>query len=283
MMLDYVVPSQREWLFRRILAGYWVAAEQHQNSIAGYLDGFKRTGSGRALLTELGRTGRGITVMPHWLYFMALPGEGFGNATPKGLRAGQDLSHVTDGFHANYGDIFGKGAPIPDSYGGGGEIGTGKGASVVLYYSAGTWTDVLYTDYSTGEAGFQPDEVLFHELAHVSRMLRGRMTAVPIQGRPNFHNIEEYFATLIANIYISEKGQDHRLRGAYAPDDSHPDKGWSVMKNPGRFYLNDDGLSMSPHQLMETFERTQKEFYHDLAVLPTPPKFNPPRVHFNTT
>jgi hypothetical protein len=52
------------------------------------------------------------------------------------------------------------------------------------------------------------------------------------------------------------------------------------MKNPDGFYDNADKLSIPPRELMDTFLSTQKEFYGDLAALPTPPKFNPPREHF---
>ena len=277
MSLDRMAPPERERAFRRLVLGYKIAAEGHQKSVADCLDCFTRKGSGRALLMELGRTRHTITVMPHWLYFMTLPGEGFRNANTRGLRAGQILSHVTDGIPRSERDSYAKGAPIPNLYGGR-ETGTGAGASVVIYYSVGTWTDALYTDVSVGGAGFQPDEVLFHELVHATRIIRGKKTSVTVEGRPNFGNIEEYFATVIANIYLSEKGKD--LRGAYAPDSADPPKDWSVMKDQDGFYRNNDGLSMPPDRLMDTFQRTQMLFYHDLARLPTPPRFNPVRTHF---
>jgi hypothetical protein len=280
MSLDRMAPPERERTFRRLVFGYKIAVEGHQKSVADCLNCFTDKGSGRALLMELGRTRHTITVMPHWLYFMTLPGEGFRNATPKGLRAGQILSHVSDGVPVNQRDSYAKGVPI-QSYGGG-ETGTGAGASVVLYYSVRTWTDTFFPDYTVGAAGFQPDEVLFHELVHVTRIIRGKETFVTVEGRPNFGNIEEYFSTVIANIYLSEKGKgkETRLRGAYTPDSENPPKDWSVMKDPDGFYRNNDGLSMTPDQLMDTFQRTQGQFYDDLAHLPTPPWFNPVRIHF---
>jgi hypothetical protein len=53
------------------------------------------------------------------------------------------------------------------------------------------------------------------------------------------------------------------------------------MKDPDKFYDNVDELSISPHDLMEMFSATQKEFYQALAHLPTPPKFNPAKRHFD--
>jgi Effector protein len=279
MWFDSMQPTQRELLFHRLVVAYKFAVERHQKTIADCLDCFTRTGSGRALLAELGRTTHTITVMPHWLYFMTLPGNGYRNATTKALRDGQILSHVTDGLPDSSRDGFAKGASIPSLAGS--ETGTGAGAGVIIYYSAGTWTDTVYADYSVGAAGFQPDEVLFHELVHATRLIRGKMNSTTVQGRPNFGDIEEYFATVIANIYMSEKGKDVRLRGAYAPGSASPPNDWSVMKDPDGFYDNNDGLSMPPSQLMDTFQRTQMQFYHDLAVLTTPPWFNPVRTHFN--
>jgi len=277
MWLNSMEPPERERLFRRLVFGYKIAAERHQKSVADCLDCFTRNGSGRALLLELGRTRHTITVMPHWLYFITLPDNDFRNATSKGLRAGQILSHLTDGIPVNQRDSYAKGAPI-QRYGRG-ETGTGAGTSVVLYYSVGTWTDALSPTSQSARPGFQPDEVLFHELVHVTRMIRGQETFVTVEGRPNFGNIEEYFATVITNIYLSEKGKEARLRGFYTPDSADPPKDWSVMKDPAGFYRNNDGLSMPPDRLMDMFQRTQMLFYHDLAILPTP-WFNPVRTHF---
>jgi hypothetical protein len=120
-------------------------------------------------------------------------------------------------------------------------------------------------------------------------MIRGKETHVGVEGRPNFGNIEEYFATVIANIYLSEKGQDDRLRGVYSGGGKNPPKNWSVMKDPDKFYdnvdqltiSNVDQLTISPHALMDKFSATQKEFYQALAHLPVPPKFNPAKRHFD--
>ena len=117
MKLDRMAPPERERAFRRLVLGYKIAAEGHQKSVADCLDCFTRKGSGRALLMELGRTPHTITVMPHWLYFITLAGDGFRNANTRGLRAGQILSHVIDGIPDNLRDSYAKGAPIPNLVG----------------------------------------------------------------------------------------------------------------------------------------------------------------------
>ncbi len=279
VIVDSLEPAARKRAFASLVAAYRSAAKTHQDGVAGCLDQIVRYRSGQALLMELGRTGHAISVIPYWHFFMTMPGKDFCNSTSDGLLPGQSLSHITDGIPANYNDIYAKGAPVRgDNNEPVGGKGTGKGANVVLYFSAGTWTDA---DCSTTDPGFQADEVLFHELAHITRMIRGQETHIAVEGRPNFGNIEEYFATVIANIYMSEKGQDARLRGVYSMGKPNPPKNWSVMKEPDKFFKNVDGLSITPSQLMDMFSGTQKEFYKALALLPTPPKFNPVREHFN--
>ncbi|MBV9564112.1 MAG: hypothetical protein JOY90_27255 [Bradyrhizobium sp.] len=276
-------PIEPATLFPQLVLAYRTAVNQHQNSVAGYLDGFTGWGSGKALLAELGRKGRSVTVMPHWHHFIALPGEGYRNASQRGIRAGQKLSHVIEGIDLDDKDAFAKGALIKNNFGGD-DTGTGKGANSIVFYSAGAFTDPRFidgrmTDATVGEAGFQADVSLYHELAHATRALRGKETRAPVEGPPDFGNIEEYFATVLANIYLSETRPGAPLRGVYGLP-AHPTKGWSEMKNPDGFYDNADKLSTPPRELMDTFLATQKEFYGDLAALPTPPKFNPPREHF---
>jgi hypothetical protein len=276
MWLNSMTPADRDRTFRRLVLGYRTAAQQHQKSVEDCLKLFTRKGSGRALLTELGRTKRTITVVPHWLYFMALPDEGYSNASAAGIRGRQTFSHLTDGIDYDARDMLAKGVRV------GRTVGTGKGADALVYFSAGAFTDVIYKDYNTGEPGNEPDEVLYHELCHVTRLLRGKETHAAVRGRGNFPNSEEYFATVITNIYLSEKGS--QLIGKYSPDSQlHAMKGWSVMTNPSGFYGNNDHLSMAPSKLMDEFKRTQREFFHDLAILPTPPWFNPVKTHYRLT
>ena len=125
------------------------------------------------------------------------------------------------------------------------------------------------------------------------------MTHVAVNGRGGYGNIEEYFATVITNVYMSDKEQT-RLRGFYSNDfikqnkrevkindgtimvitDPLP-KDWSVMKDPDNFYNNRDKLDISPRQLMQIFKDKQPDFYFALAHLPeVKPRFNPVGQHF---
>jgi hypothetical protein len=283
-LFKFMSPTDLEHAFASLVAAYRRAAKNHQDGVAALLDQIAGKKSGDALLTELGRTGFTLYVMPYWHFFFTMSELGFYNSTSRGVASRAMLGDLSDNFTFDYSDTYAKGAPVRgmDNMPGK-EKGTGKGANIVLFFSARTWTSPWDWPSRPDEPGFLPDEVLYHELVHTTRMLRGKQTHIDVTGRPNFGNIEEYFATVIANIYLSEKGQDARLRGVYSTSGPNPPKDWSVMRDPDKFCDNVDRLSISPHDLMEMLSATQKEFYQALAHLPTPPKFNPAKKHFEDT
>jgi Effector protein len=283
--------------FDHVIAEYKHAAQKHQDKVAACVDRISTFASGKALLTELGSTGHTLRIMPYWHYFRTMPGGDYFNATPMPVKPGETMAHISDGTPHDFEDEYEKGAPVrgddnePVSSLG---KGTGKGADVVLFFSAETWES---KDAPKGP-GFKPDEVLFHELVHVTRSLRGRMTHVGVEGG-GYRNLEEYFATVITNVYLSEK-EETRLRGFYSNDLIRPKTtrvviqkqeimivtdplpgGWSVMKDPEKFYENADKISISPRELMQIFKNKQPAFYFALAHLPeSKPKFNPMGRHF---
>jgi hypothetical protein len=173
--------------------------------------------------------------------------------------------------------------------------GTGKGADAVIFYSPQDWQ----RKDSWDGPGFEPDEVLFHEMVHVTRIFRGLLTFKPVEGG-GYGNEEEYLTTTLTNLYLSEKGEP--LRGYYgsAPGCDKevkssggykfrvvcpPPKNYFVLKNPDRFYSdNPDKLSVSPRELMARFKASQIGFYEGLRSLPKGnPQFNPVRQHWSET
>jgi hypothetical protein len=228
-----------------------------------------------------------------------MPGGEYFNSTSIAVKPGESGSYVADGTMRDDADAYEKGAPIRDQHS---EPmpslgkGTGKGADVLLFYSAETWE----SPGADKTPGFKADEVLFHELVHITRTIRGRMTLAKVDGRGGYGNIEEYFATTITNVYMSDKGSTS-LRGFYSNDSIHQERkqtkiggdeimvatnpvlptDWSVMKEPEKFYDNVDKLSIPPRQLMQIFKDKQPDFYFALAHLPEiKPKFNPVGRHF---
>src|SRR5207342_856269 len=93
-----------------------------------------------------------------------------------------------------------KGALVDYSEAGNSKIGTGEGSDAVIEFTQEIWRGEAMRPPSDA-----PDEVLFHEMVHASRTMRGvsdRKTASRRYG-----DEEEYIAVVLTNIYMSEKGQ----------------------------------------------------------------------------
>ena len=292
--------------FHQIIGEYKHASQKHQDKVVACLDRIESFPSGKALLTEFGGTGHSVRIMPYFHFFRTMAGLDYFNSTPKPVEPGEKMAYIADGTVHDYEDEYEKNAPLrgdnnepmtgPKGDLKSGPKGTGKGANVVLFFSAEIWE----SESAPKGPGFKPDEVLFHELVHVTRMIRGRVTQVPVDAkRGGYGNIEEYFATVISNVYMSDKGET-ALRGFYSNEfnirqertevkigddimvttDPLP-KNWSVMKDPDNFYNNVDEIEIPPKQLMQIFKDKQPDFYIALAHLPeTRPKFNPVGQHF---
>ena len=183
--------------------------EKLPRQIADALNRIAHFPSGRALLKEVGSTRYSVRVMPYWHYFMTLPGLRYFNAMTKPTMPRETLSNVSLGTRPNDADAAERNSPIRDD-------GTNRptrrararARTSSFFFSAEIWES---KDAPKGP-GDAPDDTLFHELAHATRMMHGRMTHLPIVGRGGYGNIEEYFATVITNIYLSDKGQT-ALRG----------------------------------------------------------------------
>lgn len=120
---------------------------------------------------------------------------------------------------------------------------------------------------------FQPDEVLFHELVHAARYLGGDFKKTPIPKMPEYDNEEEYFAVLITNIYISERGRSfasfsksHRLRRKPEMNEQEAD--------PWAFLLEDDN-----YRLVEKFCKQHPTIAPIIAHAPA--DFNPIRDYYD--
>jgi hypothetical protein len=281
-----------------LIAEYRFVAKKYQEKLAGLLDMIACYGSGKALFKEVSSQRHSCWIMPYWHYSKALPGAGYFNAMVRSIGDGKGLYSVSDGFTDNARDAYERGAPSRSEDGSleGSIVGTGRGTNVVVFFSIETWKD------KTDGAASAADEVLYHELVHVTRFLRGQVTMAGVSGGGGYGNIEEYFATVITNIYMSEKGKT-KLRGDYGYTGSAPAKSYTkigeklvvtkvepfpqdydVMKDPDKFYQNPQKTSPSPEELMKTLRARQSKFYGDLAQLPEgKPKFNPVRKHYLST
>jgi hypothetical protein len=78
-----------------------------------------------------------------------------------------------------------------------------------------SFTPLMFTKYckqhkNGHRSGAQPDEVLFHEMVHATRQMRGIFNPLPLGFL--YDTEEEFFAILLANIYASETGRPIDLR-----------------------------------------------------------------------
>ena len=81
-------------------------------------------------------------------------------------------------------------------------IGSGKGSDVKVHFSS---DEFQKADCDVGP-GSEPDVVLFHELVHGHRMMKGRLNRAATSGNhENYDNEEEFLAIVVANVYISAK------------------------------------------------------------------------------
>jgi hypothetical protein len=158
-LFNYMSPTDLKLAFISLVAAYRRAAKTHQDGVAALLDQIALRKSGQALLTELDRTSFTTRVMPYWHFFMTMPGQDFYNSTPKGLPPRTMLNHISDGLPSDDNDIYAKGALLrgDDNEPIGTEKGTGKGADVVLFFSARTWTSLWdWPGKPDGLPGFWP-------------------------------------------------------------------------------------------------------------------------------
>jgi hypothetical protein len=272
--------------FHSVAHQYQFVAHKYQDDVVKLLGAIDGPLVGKAMLKEIAASKRRtLNIMPH-LHWQRVILPGPINSTPRPTLPGQSLAHVSDGMLVNYEDAYAKGAPVRDDNDEPTrETGTGKGSNAVLFFSPEDW-ETKDSDFGPGSA---PDEVIFHELVHVSREFRGLLTLLPVG--EDYKNEDEYLATVITNLYLSEKGKE--LRGIYSRPSQRPSetkvgnavkfwvadppkKGWNVMKDPDKWYHHPGNASMSPRQLIERFQKTQGAFYLALLKLPDgKPAFNP--------
>ena len=100
---------------------------------------------------------------------------------------------------------------------------------------------------------YRPDDILFHELVHALRTMRGLWNPVRIV---NWDNIEDLFAITLTNIYLSRNNRSNDMRGDHQrlyrplPNSLLPP---GMRQSDQAFYLQNasyiDGLSQSMLEL----------------------------------
>jgi hypothetical protein len=156
--------------------------------------------------------------------------------------------------------------------------GTG-GSPSMIYYSAHMWgPDARMLDWEKGTGFFNlygavwdPDAVLFHELFHAARFMKGVANRRPVS--QIFANQEEFLAVVVSNIYMSEKGE-WMLRRNSSPS--------NAILTPAEFesFLDDPRIRPSPRDMLEQMRVWQPTFWKSLAAIgPGLARFNPIRQY----
>jgi hypothetical protein len=150
----------------------------------------------------------------------------------------------------------------------GAKPGTGKGTDPTVLFTPGMWKG------EQGPATFA-DEVLFHELVHASRIIRGVQYLQHVDH--DYDNREEYIAVVLTNIYLAEKGQT-KLRADHSFHDDNPKA--RILIDPKNFLKNPQGVNITPVELIGSFKIRQPILYGALADIPKSVAwFNPIREY----
>jgi hypothetical protein len=246
----------------------------HRESVMEQVNRLGRTLSGRALLAEIAASRHWVRIYPFFRWDRYKDGDDLAGGGPRG-KPGE--SAAVQVLQYCYGepppmpgnrDALGKRrrapavCPVHPRWGRRGGWSHGVGRDMTLVYTPQMWGPGGWRGET--DPPFFPDAVLFHELAHSTRFMRGTSTFFPVTGggAGGYGNEEEYFAIVLEWIYISEKGQTYFRSGHWdgAPSLGSGEVGRFVRENP-------QGLDPSPSSLMARFRRGQRSFFDALASI----------------
>jgi len=104
-------------------------------------------------------------------------------------------------------------------------LGTGGGANVTIFYEPITWIKDTFQTLRIGN--LLPDDVLVHELLHGLRMMLALMQPLALGTaalNQRFNNTEEFYALMVADIYVSERNKKGGLNQPLRANISVPDR-----------------------------------------------------------
>lgn len=186
------------------------AADRYENAVFDVLVQIARAETGRAIIKELRRRGKPVTILPYlpldkdWTNGFAQPID-----APAATRKGR---LVRDG----------DGEPLESRSRG---SGSGSGSSIEYITPALAATinsNLAISVPSHWSEGHDPatldfeDEYLAHELIHAIRFAAGVNDRRRVPRQPRYDNLEEFYAMCITNVYRSERNRpgvrsgDHR-------------------------------------------------------------------------
>jgi hypothetical protein len=226
----------------------------YEKWVASVLDDIQGRATGKAVLNEIAAASQyTVRILP---YMQDDQDDYNASANPR-----DDVAATSTGMPL----LDKKGKPIADR-----GSGTGKGSDVEIDFSPAMWG--VFSDgkgHPPTGPGTDRDEILFHELVHACRDLRGLRYHLGVNR--HFDNEEEYLAVVIGNIYSSEKRRSQDFLRA-----NH--RGHAVLQNPDKFL--DADINLKPRVLLERLRLGQYTLFHSLALIdPGVAKFNPVRQY----
>jgi hypothetical protein len=231
--------------FRLWVREYKWEMNSYIDNVIAQIDQISGTLSGEALLEEFDDKTKFVTFVPYnWKMGEMRNADvvtASGYSQVASIAKGKPVSYDPQSW--SFGDLKDPGSIKRHSLKG--LIGLGNGTNATVEFAPGIWDD--------------PDEVLYHELVHASRIVRGVLDRMPVDH--NYDDAEEYLAVVLTNIYMSEKGQFSHLRADHAD-------GLLSRRAASWFLQNPQHVNMPPAKLIEGFRNTQWDFYNKLAQLP---------------
>lgn len=154
---------------------------------------------------------------------------------------------------------------------GGRHRGLGGGSDSFIHFSSSTWA--AFEKQRRGHhSGASPDEVLLHEMVHALRMLIGMSESVALGHL--YDDEEEFFAILIANIYVSELNRRDDLRS-----DHHGFRRLSENQDTSEEFLPKADTNDYRYRLVRKLVMQEPFLCMNLANVPG--TFNPIRRYFD--
>jgi hypothetical protein len=232
---------------------YRLVKKAYENWVLRLLDRMGKRWTGKALISEIARAQHSISIVP----------QREAENDDKRDNAGADADS-NEGATA-------KGEPVRLSDGSirqPRQTGTGRGSDIKVEFTPSHWSRLVGSSGRHGP-GMNAEDVLFHEMVHAARAVTGTQTRVAVNER--FGDEEEFLAVMIANIYLSEKGET-QLRA------NHSFKK-TALQDPQRF-LDNPRIMPQPRVLLESFRVRHRVFFFMLAAIPAHAAvFNPIRQY----
>jgi hypothetical protein len=207
---------------------------RHQKQMMTMLKEIASRAAGNALLSETNETGHTIMILP--IDFVPTASKWVKYHTNAIASADSAIRSTLPGMAAG----TRKSGNIAK--------GTGTGSDSEIYFSP--------ERLRPGGPGFNPDEILFHEMVHAVRDTQGASTSGYKLGE-GYDNAEEFAAVVTTNVYMSEKKQT-ALRA---------DHGRGTLQQPEKFLDSPQVPAPGARGLLSMFRLRQPRLFASLAAI----------------